>query len=321
MSANNQYPILTADLQVGFYYKLKSIKDIYFREALIKGIKKNKIADIDKELQLYVSDSALKKLATFSLRGETVFPLPILLQEDPFLLGYYRLLYGISQKEFYSKGPFGIFKSMEENGRLSQKAHNKLSDLCKSLIQTGESLVEQIDSFSLNMLNELQVLTVGPQLRGSKNNEYGQIAIQKTFSIIKDIVGPSVISSSPTTIEIKNDSGRIVEIKFSADPDIEIIEKLPTSSRGLLSIEVKGGKDLSNIHNRIGEAEKSHQKAKSRGYFEFMTIINTDFDYKLLHSESPTTSHFFNLDKITDKTNIEYQKFKEILSSIIGINI
>jgi hypothetical protein len=32
-----------------------------------------------------------------------------------------------------------------------------------------------------------------------------------------------------------------------------------------VAVEIKGGKDYSNIHNRIGEAEKSHQKAKKEG--------------------------------------------------------
>jgi hypothetical protein len=38
--------------------------------------------------------------------------------------------------------------------------------------------------------------------------------------------------------------------------------------RSLAAIEIKGGRDYSNIHNRIGEAEKSHQKAEKQGYVE-----------------------------------------------------
>jgi len=268
-----------------------------------------------------VSEEALQKLASFSLRGETIFPIPLLLRENPFLIGYYRLLLGFSQKEFYSKGPFGIFKSMEENGRLSKLANDNLESLCNSLIQTSESLISQIGDFSILTLTELQLLTVGPQLRGSKNNEYGQVATQKTFSLIKEFVKSYILSSTPTSIDIKNDSGRIVEIKFSSDPDIEITEKLSTGTRGLISIEIKGGKDISNIHNRIGEAEKSHQKARNRGYFEFMTIISVEIDYTFLKAESPTTSHFFHLDKISDKTTQEYERFKDILSSVLGVNI
>jgi hypothetical protein len=316
-----QYPVLSADLQISFHFKLKAIKDVYFHEALSKSIRSVKISDIDFELSKYVSEDALQKLASLSLRGEAIFPMPLLLATNPFLIGYYRLLLGFSQKEFYSKGPFGVFRSMEEKGKLSKVALSNLESLCKSLIKTAESLLMEIGDISILSLAELQLLTVGPQLRGSKNNEYGQIATQKTFGLIKDFVKSYILSSTPTSIEIKNDSGRIVEIKFSSDPDIEIIEKLSSGFRGLISIEIKGGKDISNIHNRIGEAEKSHQKAKQRGYFEFMTIISVDIEYSFLKSESPTTSHFFHLDKISDKTNPEYNKFKELLSSILGVNI
>jgi hypothetical protein len=321
MLNKDAYPVFSVDLQVGFYYRLKSIKDLYFHEALSKTIRNIKISDIDYELNQLVPEEALQKLASVSLRGETVFPIPLLLRENPFLIGYYRLLLGLSQKEFYSKGPFGVFKSMEEKGKISKLAINKLDALCDSLIKTAESLTTQIGDFNIGTLSELQLLTVGPQLRGSMNNEYGQIATQKTFSIIKEFVKDYILSSTPTSIEIKNDSGRIVLIQFSSDPDIEITEKLPSGTRGLISIEIKGGKDFSNIHNRIGEAEKSHQKAKQRGYFEFMTIISVNIEYSFLKAESPTTSHFFHLDKISDKVDEEYEKFKDILSSILSINI
>lgn len=321
MPNKSSYPILSADLQVGFHYKLKTIKDLFFHEALSKTIKTLKISDIDSELNKYVSEEALQKLATLSLRGEVIFPVPILLNSNPFLVGYYRLLLGFSQKEFYAKGPFGAFRSMEENGKISKTSSENLELFCKSLIKTAESLVTQIGEFNISSLSELQLLTVGPQLRGSKNNEYGQVATQKTFSLIKEFVKDYILTSTPTSIEIKNDSGRMVEIKFSSDPDIEIIEKLTTGTRGLISIEIKGGKDISNIHNRIGEAEKSHQKARQRGYFEFMTIISVDIEYAFLKSESPTTSHFFHLDEISDKNTVEYNKFRELLSSILGVNI
>lgn len=313
-------PVLQPDLQVGFYYKLKSIKDLYFHEALSKTIRKLKVADIDSELQKFVSDDALQKLASFSLRGEVLFATPMLLTENPFLIGYYRLLLGFSQKEFY-KGPFGKFRKMEEKGTLLGSAQKGLAALCQSLVASSELLLKQIDEISILSLSELQLLTVGPQLRGSMNNKYGVIATQKTFSLIKEFVKDYIISSSLISIEIKNDSGRLVKIAFSSDPDIEITEQLSTGTRGVISIEIKGGRDFSNIHNRIGEAEKSHQKAKSRGYFEFMTIISVDIDYKTLKSESPTTSHFFHLDRLSDKMDPEYVKFRDILSSILGVRI
>jgi hypothetical protein len=319
--SNKAFTSLSPDLQVGFHFRLKNIKDLYFHEALSKAVLNVPIHLIDEQLNKLVSHEALQKLASFSIRGEALFPIPILLKENPFILGYYRLLFGFSQKEFYSKGPYGIFKSMETKGKLSKNISDKIDELCESLIITAIDLIMQLDEFNLSIIAELQLLTVGPQLRGSINNKYGQIATEKTFSLIKDLVTKNIVSSTPMSIEIKNDTGRIVKIKFSADPDIEIIELLPSGNRGLISIEIKGGRDVSNIHNRIGEAEKSHQKAKQRGYFEFMTIISVQMDYNLLRAESPTTNHFFNLFKIAEKTSDEHERFKDILSSIMSIRI
>lgn len=319
--SNKKFPILEPDLQVGFFFRLKNIKDVYFSEALANSIEHLNLADIDRQLSEMVPAKALKKVATYSLRGEVVFPVPIILEDNPFLLGYYRLLLGFSQKDFYSKGPFGLFKSMEEKGKLSKNAKSCLEELCISLIESVVFFIEKVGYIDKNIVAEMQLLTVGPQLRGSMNNKYGQIATEKTFSIIKEMLHDYVINSTLTSITIKNASERIVEIKFSADPDIEIVEFMPSGERGLISIEIKGGKDLSNIHNRIGEAEKSHQKAKGRGYNEFMTIISVDFDYNLLKSESPTTSHFFNLITLSDKSSLEFRRFKEIISSLVGVKI
>lgn len=319
MATNKNHSVLIPEVQASFYYRLKAIRDLYFHEALGKTVELLNIHDLDQELGQTVPPDCLQKLARFSLRGEAFFPTPLILRSNPFLVGYYRLLHGYSQKEFYGKGGLGIFKGMEENGRISKQADEKMNHFCSVMAQSGEYLVAEIDSFSPQIITDLQLLTIGPQFRGSKNNEYGQLAAQKVFSIIREIVHDYIQFSSETILEITNNSGRNVKIEFSSDPDIEISEQLSNRIRPLISIEIKGGRDYSNIHNRIGEAEKSHQKAKGRDYLEFMTIISVDIDYQQLKKESPTTSHFFNLDQLIDKKSKEYTQFRETLSSILGI--
>jgi hypothetical protein len=318
---SSKYPSILPELQVSFYFRLQTIKDLYFHESLKNTIKELDIRNIDSELSKFVSSKNLTKLAEYSLRGEAVFPIPMILKSNPFLLGYYRLLYGFSQKEFYSKGPFGRFKIMEDKGKLTAQAEPEIEELCSSLIYSAEKLILDIGSISLQTITELQLLTVGPQLRGSLNNKYGQAATQKTFNLIKSLISKYIIHSTQNSFEIKNDSGRKVSIRFSSDPDIEIVEKLSAGERGLISVEIKGGRDYSNIHNRIGEAEKSHQKAKRRGHFEFMTILSVDVDYAILRNESPTTNHFFNLDRLSDNTSTEFLNFQDILTSILGIHL
>lgn len=88
MSDSKNFPVLTPDLQVGFHYRLKSIKDLYFQEALKNTVKKLEIKQIDSQLSQFVSNNSLQKVASFSIRGEAVFPVPIILKQNPFLLGY-----------------------------------------------------------------------------------------------------------------------------------------------------------------------------------------------------------------------------------------
>ena len=98
-------------------------------------------------------------------------------------------------------------------------------------------------------------------------------------------------------------------------------EELPSGrSRPVIAIEIKGGKDVSNVHNRVGEAEKSHQKAKKDGFTECWTILGiTGLDHDLLRGESPTTDKFFALDEITRGDTEAFDDFKEQLYSRIGL--
>jgi hypothetical protein len=89
--------------------------------------------------------------------------------------------------------------------------------------------------------------------------------------------------------------------------------------RNIIAIEVKGGTDASNIHNRVGEAEKSHLKAKQNGYTDLWTIINVDRPDAELKKESATTTRFYRLENISDPESIEYTDFKQRVIGAIGI--
>ncbi|MCX6679240.1 MAG: XcyI family restriction endonuclease [Methanothrix sp.] len=314
-------PVLKPDLQIAFYHKLKSINDQYLYQALSDTVKHLSIPNIDKQLADYVDHESIKKVASYGLRGELFFPVPCIMESNPKLLGYYRLLLGISQKEFYNKGPFGAFKRLEEQGIISEKIRPQIEPLCISLIGTAEIMIGEIDDLSLTTIRDLQILTLGPQLRGGLNTEFGKNATDKIFKLLKSLVSPSLKSETVRALIIENDSNRIVTIEFSSDPDISIIEKIGSTNRPLVSIEIKGGKDKSNIHNRIGEAEKSHQKAKGKNFFEFWTMLRVDLDYAHAKQESPTTTRFFNIDHIQDPNNEEYQLFRDLLSSLLSIQI
>lgn len=314
-------PIFEPDLQIRFYYRLKFLQDKYFFESLSNTLKNLEISIVDSQLAQYVESKYINKLARHSLRGEVFFPVPYIIKANPYLIGYYRLLYGISQKQMYSSKHFGRVKRLEEKGEISKETMPHVDSVCKNLILTGQLLVEGLDSLSIQTIRDLQLMTLGAQLRGSNNTKLGEIAVVETFEYIKDLVEPYITKLYDHEIVIKNNSEREMSIKFSSDPDISINEKFPSKELPVVAIEIKGGRDFSNIHNRIGEAEKSHQKARNAGYNQFWTIIRVDISYDVLKKESPTTSRFFNLDQIRKPDSDEYEEFQDRLSSALNIQI
>jgi len=316
----NELQIRLPTLQLGFYQRLQEAKKLYLLPALFSLVGELDIGELDKQLLEFAGSERLAFLAQHGLRGELLFPVPYLLSAKPTLLGYYRLVLGFSQKEFY-KGDFSKFKRMEEKGILSPATEKLLPFLCKSLIESAWLLAQGVTELKEETLNELSLLTLGPQFRGSRNVNLGIEAISTVFTLIKTIVAPAIIEQGEHYLVIKNAVGRIYRIEFSPDPDIAIRQVLKSGTvRNRIAIEVKGGSDFSNIHNRLGEAEKSHQKAKAAGFTEFWTIINVrGVAETQWRQESPTTTELFYLSQLSNPGSEAYQKFKEYLIAELGI--
>ena len=311
-------------LQIDFSFALGQIRNMYLQDALSRTVGEVNLKILDEQLAGFVPQDRLKELAKHGLRGELLYPVPCILEANPYLLGYYRLLLGFSQKEFYSS-EFGLtpFKMMESGGLISKNASSQIKDLCKSLIQSASTLVHGIgaDRLSKEFIDDLTLLTVGPQLRGGANVKKGEICIVEVFQAIHNIVRKDTVKSNSKKIEIINAARRKVLIEFAADPDLVIREEMSEGNfRNIIAVEVKGGTDFSNIHNRIGEAEKSHQKAKAKDYFECWTVVNVDrIDMAMAKKESPTTNKFYRLSDLKSGKGEEYQDFKERIVSLTGI--
>jgi len=242
---------------------------------------------------------------------------------NPRLLGYYRLLLGFSQKELFQKHGLGRFRSMEEKGIIVRSIHDEIATLCRAFCGRASELLMEIgpERFNLEFLDDLTLLTVGPQLRGSNNTKIGKLADEAVFQIIYSLVGHTVQNQTKTTLKLKNSSNRSVVIAFSSDPDISIVENTSASSeRKIIAIEIKGGGDRSNIWNRLGEAEKSHQTAKQRGFVEFWTIYNVpDIDLFTARQKSPTTNQFFSLNGLLTENSEVFVDFRDRFLSLVGI--
>ena len=310
------------DLQVDFSACLAAARKAYLIDALSAVVGKLDIRKLDAELAQCVPDAHMRVLASIGLRAELVFPVPMILTENPRLLSYYRLLLGHSQKAFYdTRNGTTPFKCMEEAGTLPKTA--QLDILCKEVIRGLCALVDGIGikRISRELLDDLTLLTLGPQLRGGANVKKGSASIQAVFELIRTIVRPAVTAATDKRLVLMNAARRRVTIQFASDPDIVIREVIGKDShRNIIAVEVKGGTDFSNIHNRIGEAEQSHQKARRPGYTECWTIVNVHkLDETKARRESPSTDRFFRLSEIIQTSTTEYADFRNRVVAVTGI--
>ena len=293
-------------------------------EALAATVQRVSLKEIDTELNELVPQESLKAVAACGLRGELAFLVPCLLEANPFLIGYYRLFLGYSKKEFYSP-QFGLtsFHALEERGTIPLSCAPRLQEFSKAMIFSACLLIESIGIGRLNrnLIHDLTLLTLGPQLRGGANVSRGTEVTDQVFEIIKEIVLRNGGKAGKREIIFQNASGRAVKIQFASDPDIIIQEFMPSGAPiNKIAIEVKGGKDFSNIHNRLGEAEKSHQKAHKQGYHECWTVVNVDrMDEALAKRESPSTNRFYLFSQLEQRHGLIYEDFVQRIKSLAGI--
>lgn len=311
-------------LQIDFSFALARARELYLQDALGRTMQTLDIALVDRELARLAPKKLLAALARLGLRGELVFAVPAVLAAQPALLAYYRLLLGYSQKEFFNATTGAtLFRAMEVKGVLTDKARAHLDAFCNALNQAAAILLEGVgvERVSRHLLDDLTLLTLGPQLRGGANVRRGSDATLKVFEIIHAIVKRAVRTAGANHIEVRNAARRTVLIEFAADPDIIIREQMGQGAlRNIIAIEIKGGTDASNIHNRLGEAEKSHQKARANGYTECWTVVNvTQLDMALAHRESPSTDRFYRLSALEDSKNAEFQDFRQRIIALTGI--
>jgi hypothetical protein len=317
------FTIPEPELQIGFARALADARKEFLQDALRETVQRLDVPTIDRQLAEIAPAHGLATLAGYGLRGELIFPVPAVIDANPRLVAYYRLLYGFSRKEFHKPGVGALFAAAETRGTLSADASAALPEFCRSMAWTGAMLLAGISATDIGaaLLDDLTLLTLGPQLRGGSNVRRGMAAIAAVFGVIHEIVGAAIVASDQSRIELRNAARRTVLIEFSSDPDIILRERLLSGAyRHIVAIEVKGGKDFSNVHNRIGEAEKSHQKARSEGYTECWTVVNVDrFDLGMAQRESPSTDRFYRLSDLLAGNGADFEDFRDRILALTGI--
>jgi hypothetical protein len=311
-----------ASRQVAFHQLLVAARKTYLMDALREALRAINPKAVKTELTDYVPADVQQILAAAGIRDEHVFPTPSIVGAKPTLVGCYRLLLGAPQKSFYAGVTgMGRFRSMEARGVMNTGQEAGLDDFCRAM---SVSLAELVRQMSPQMTDrdvaELPLLTLGAQFQGSNNNTIGKKAIEGVFLSIRDIVKAHIVNESTTTVTVRNSAGRNVTIAVSADPDVLVAEEFPAGPHRKLAIEVKGGTDASNAHNRAGEAEKSHQKARAKGFPEFWTLIaKKGLDLEVLKAESPTTTAWFDVSQILGRQGQDWDTFRARLIGHVGI--
>jgi hypothetical protein len=102
-----------ASRQIRFHQLLVGARKSWLADALAEALKTADPNTVKRQLSAYVPADVQKLLAAGGVQDEHVFPVPVVLEAKPTLIGYYRLLLGIPQKSFYGAGTgMGQFKNM-----------------------------------------------------------------------------------------------------------------------------------------------------------------------------------------------------------------
>jgi hypothetical protein len=310
--------------QVGFHQLLVAARKSLLLDALEEALR---VADpniVKIQLSTYVPADLQRMLAAGGIRDEHVFPVPALLEAKPTLVGYYRLLLGVPQKTFYkADSGMGQFKSMETRGLLKPANRPDLEGFCVAMAHSLAELVRRMaPPISKRDGLELPLLTLGSQLQGGNNNAIGKRAAVGGFLAVAELVEGHVTSQDGRKITIQNAAGQRVVIALANDPDIRIQEDFEGRLRNKVAIEIKGGSDVSNAHNRAGEAEKSHQKAKKDGFRDYWTMISkAGLSVAKLRSESPTTNDWFDVAQVLGREGEDWDQFKSRFADAAGIPV
>jgi len=308
--------------QIAFHQLLVAARKTWLVDALTDALGTIDPTLLKDQIVQYVPANALKLLASAGVRDEQVFPVPIVIEAKPTLVGYYRLLLGASQKVFYSAGTgMTPLKGMEMRGTMGDRQKVLLPPFCTAMCRVLSDLVVQLSpSVTPRDVAELRLLTLGSQFQGRNNNTIGQQATANVFLVIAEIVKSHVTDRTDRQLTLKNASGRKVIVSLATDPDVRIQEEFGKSLRNKIAIEIKGGTDRSNAHNRAGEAEKSHQKARKQDFRDCWTLIALKgLDVQKLRHESPTTNSWFDVAQVLARKGADFEEFQSRLADVVGI--
>lgn len=324
LTPDSAIPVPDSSRQIRFHQLLAAARKTWLMDALAEALGRIEPDVLKQQIVAYVPEDAQQILAAAGVRDEHVFPTPIVLQTAPTLVGYYRLLLGLPRKTFYATNTgMNLFKAMELRGVVGQRQSDALPAFCRSMGLALAELVRQVSpTVTVRDVRELPLLTLGSYFQGANNVLIGKQATLDVFLSIKHIIEANIVENQERKVAVRNAAGRRVILTLGSDPDIKVEEEVSGSLRQKVAIEIKGGTDRSNAHNRAGEAEKSHVKAKTAGFRDFWTIIATKgVDSDRLHAGSPTTRSWFDVAQVLGRQGPDWDEFSSRVVEVVGIPV
>lgn len=173
-------------------------------------------------------------------------------------------------------------------------------------------------------LSDLALLTLSPTLQGRRNVVIGNKAISGIMDSIRLVIEPWITLDTGAILHFQTPSRVAYELRVASDPDISLDILLPTAigtpqRQPIAALEVKGGKDISNAHDRTGEAEKSHLKAAAAGYSHRWTIMElAGLSLARIRSETPSSTAIFDTAQIIARTGPSWDAFRANLTALLG---
>ncbi len=307
---------IPADPAITLYQALRAARQLSLQPALKRAVAEVGVAAIDADLHRLVPGAALNHVAALGLRGELVFPVPALIGHAPALLGVSRKEFGQPQRLGY-----GPWLAAEQSGRLSVRLISALDPFCAALIEPLSALVSAMGEFTDQDLHDLSLLTLGPTLQGGRNNVIGAQAVQALLEAVRRLLDPAqIVVDSAALLGIQTPAGRRFDIMVASDPDLAILEWQGEQRALRVAIEIKGGADASNAHNRAGEAEKSHLKARAAGYPERWTVIGMSGGSRgTFAQETPSSTALFEATEVLTQVGTDWLRFAQALLGALGL--
>lgn len=163
----------TSSRQVVFHQLLVAARKTWLMDALSTALEQIDPLKLKAEIAKIVPTGAQRILASAGIRDEHVFPVPAILEVNPRLVGYYRLLLGVPQKTFYGPGTgMGQFKGMEARGTINDRQQIALPTFCCAMAKGLADMVSQLSPrITSRDVAELPLLTLGAQFQGSNRDQ------------------------------------------------------------------------------------------------------------------------------------------------------